>query len=213
MTTMLLSRFMDGRIPLVRPVPHAHRDRQQGDHCPPRRQRRGHEEEAQPRREPPRDSALLPELRAPGREAWTRRASTARSRTRSTWTAHTARVSFVRRQPAGLRADGELPHAREASRTRGGRDRRVVDADPTLDPCSDTPSCGFAGAGGRFRLDRVLGRLDVRRMLEPGRVFCHVSCIPRGTWGRSSVGRAPALQAGSRGFESRRLHHRVWCFG
>jgi hypothetical protein len=42
-------------------------------------------------------------------------------------------------------------------------------------------------AGGRFRADRVLGRLDVRRVLERERLFCHVSCIPRG---RGDVGGA-----------------------
>ena len=30
------------------------------------------------------------------------------------------------------------------------------------------------------------------------------------TWGRSSVGRAPALQAGGQEFESPRLHHLVF---
>jgi hypothetical protein len=85
-------------------------------------------------------------------------------------------------RPARLRTDGELPHAREASCTRGGQDRRVVDADPTQ-PSSRTPWWRIAGVAGRFRRDRVLGRLDVRRMLEPWRVFCHVSCITPGDAG------------------------------
>ena len=41
-----------------------------------------------------------------------------------------------------------------------------------------------------------------------GRLYCGERAL-RVAWGRSSVGRAPALQAGSQGFESPRLHHRA----
>ena len=67
-----------------------------------------------------------------------------------------------------------------ASRTRGRQGRRVGDSAPAHPFFKHAGWC-FASVGARSRRDRMLGRLDIPRMLARDGSFCHVSCIPPGT--------------------------------
>ena len=46
--------------------------------------------------------------------------------------------------------------------------------------------------------------------MDPRQFACRADSLKPAFRGRSSIGRAPALQAGGRGFDSHRLHHLVF---
>ena len=49
--------------------------------------------------------------------------------------------------------------------------------------------------------------------MDPTQFPCRADSLKPAFRGRSSIGRAPALQAGGRGFDSHRLHHSFPLFG